>query len=109
MRWIFILVITCFAFSSNGQDFSAYEKKYFNAPELNLPYRYLRPVNFDSSKKYPLLIFLHGAFEKGYDNESQLYIGGRFFLRDSVRTNYPAYVCFRNARKGMCGLILKQK
>jgi predicted peptidase len=59
-----------------------------------MPYRYLRPENFDSSKKYPLLIFLHGAFEKGYDNETQLNIGGRFFLRDSFRKNYPAFILF---------------
>lgn len=41
-----------------------------------------------------LLFFLHGAFEKGFDNEAQLNIGGRFFLRDSIRKNYPAYVLF---------------
>jgi predicted peptidase len=78
----------------SAQDFSAYEKHYYNAPELNLPYRLLRPLNFDASKKYPLIIFLHGAYEKGFDNEAQLNIGGRFFLRDSVRKNYPSYVLF---------------
>ena len=94
MRWnIFLLLIISFCISQ-AQDFSSYEKHYFNAPELNLPYRYLRPEKFDSSKKYPLLIFLHGAFEKGFDNESQLNIGGRFFLKDSIRNNYLAYILF---------------
>lgn len=88
--WILLLLSTVAA----AQDFSAYEKHYYNAPELNLPYRLLRPMNFDSSKKYPLLVFLHGAYEKGFDDEAQLNIGGKFFLRDSVRNKYPAYVLF---------------
>jgi predicted peptidase len=41
-----------------------------------------------------LLIFLHGAYEKGTDNESQLNIGGRYFLADSNRRNFPAFVVF---------------
>jgi predicted peptidase len=94
MRWKFFFGIILFSSFSSAQDFSAYEKHYFNAPELNLPYRYLRPEGFDSTKKYPLLIFLHGANDKGFDNESQLNIGGRFFLRDSIRKNYPAYILF---------------
>jgi predicted peptidase len=89
---LFVLLISSIA--CYAQDFSAYERQYFNAPELNLPYRYLRPDNFDSTKKYPLVVFLHGAHEKGSDNESQLNIGGRFFLRDSIRKNYPAFVLF---------------
>jgi len=94
MRRNLFLICLTFAFGCHGQDFSAYEKHYFNAPELNMPYRYLRPLNFDSSKKYPLLIFLHGAKAKGFDNEVQLNIGGEFFLRDSIRENYASYVLF---------------
>src|SRR3954468_5168296 len=94
MRCFLLIGIILFSCTTNGQDFSAYKKHYFNAPELNMPYRYLRPQNFDSTKQYPLVIFLHGAFEKGFDNESQLNIGGRFFLRDSIRKNYPAFILF---------------
>lgn len=94
MRSKFFFGLIFFSSVCRAQDFSAYEKHYFNAPELNLPYRYLRPKDFDSTKKYPLVIFLHGAYEKGFDNELQLNIGGRFFLRDSIRRNYPAYILF---------------
>ncbi len=58
-----------------------------------LPYRLLQPAG-DTSAAYPLLVFLHGANERGDDNTAQLAIGGRFFLRDSIRKNYPAYVLF---------------
>jgi predicted peptidase len=94
MRWKLFFGVTFFSSVCNAQDFSAYERRYFNAPELNLPYRYLRPDGFDSTKKYPLVIFLHGANDKGFDNESQLNVGGRFFLRDSIRKIYPAYILF---------------
>jgi predicted peptidase len=89
--FIFVLFI---GFFSAAQDFSLYEKHYYNAPELNLPYRLLRPAAYNFSRKYPLLIFLHGPYEKGFDNEAQLSIGGAFFLRDSIRKNYPAFVLF---------------
>lgn len=94
MRRTFLFASIVVSLFCNSQELALYEKRYFNDPQLNLPYRYLRPQSVDSSKKYPLVIFLHGAFEKGFDNEAQLNIGGRFFLRDSVRENYPAYVLF---------------
>lgn len=77
----------------SAQGFSAYQKELFSYGKTTLPYRLLSPAA-DLSKKYPLLIFLHGAFEKGEDNENQLLIGGTFFLRDSIRENYPAYILF---------------
>jgi poly(3-hydroxybutyrate) depolymerase len=39
------------------------------------PYRLLLPANFDSHKKYPVIIFLHGGGETGSDNERQLTAG----------------------------------
>jgi predicted peptidase len=37
-----------------------------------LPYRIYIPENYDSSKSYPLLLALHGAGERGFDNEIQI-------------------------------------
>lgn len=94
MRLCFSILLFCISSSIFAQDFSSYEKHYYDAPEVNVPYRYLRPLHQDLSVRYPLVIFLHGAYQKGFDNESQLAIGGRFFLRDSIRKNYAAYVLF---------------
>lgn len=80
-------------FSAHTQDFSAYSESYFLYRNTELPYRMLLPEEA-GARQYPLLVFLHGAFEKGNDNKTQLTIGGSFFLRDSVRKNYPAYVLF---------------
>lgn len=94
MRLLFCFVMALLLSRSlPAQDFSAYQKNNFTHEQAVLPYRILLP-DADVSQKYPLLIFLHGAFEKGTDNEKQLAIGGRFFLRDSIRKNYPSYVLF---------------
>ena len=80
--------------SSRAQDFSAYMKLEFSKGKKILFYRFLQPQDYDSTKKYPLIIFLHGAGLKGNDNEKQLKVGGAYFLRDSNRIQYPAYVLF---------------
>jgi predicted peptidase len=86
-----LLLLIIISGSCYTQDLSDYEKHIFKTA---LPYRLLRPVQQDSTKKYPLVIFLHGAFEKGTDNELQLNIGGRFFLRPNNRQQFPSYVLF---------------
>jgi predicted peptidase len=73
-----------------AQDLSAYQKEIFHG----LPYRILYPSPFDSLKKYPLVVFLHGAYHKGSDNEAQLEIGGRYFMRTENSRDYPAVVVF---------------
>lgn len=60
----------------------------------NLPYRILFPREYDSTTKYPMLVFLHGVGERGTDNEKQLAIGASYFLKDSVRENYPAFIVY---------------
>lgn len=38
----------------------------------NLPYSLILPKNYDASKKYPVLFYLHGAGERGSDNKIHL-------------------------------------
>lgn len=59
-----------------------------------LPYRVLLPQNFNKSKAYPLMLFLHGAGERGSDNELQLVHGSDLFLKAETRKEYPAIVVF---------------
>ncbi|HYE20442.1 MAG TPA: prolyl oligopeptidase family serine peptidase [Tepidisphaeraceae bacterium] len=37
-----------------------------------MPYRLFRPAGYDSGAKYPLVLFLHGAGERGNNNTSQV-------------------------------------
>ena len=58
----------------------------------NLPYRFLIPRNLDSSKTYPLHVFLHGIGERGRDNEKHVEGLSPYFLSDSICGSYPAFV-----------------
>jgi predicted peptidase len=75
-------------------DLSQYQKKFFADKGDTLLYRVLYPQNFDPSKKYPLIVFLHGSGERGNDNEKQLAHGAKLFLRSDIRRDYPAIVIF---------------
>ena len=59
-----------------------------------LPYRILIPENYNSQSPFPLLLFLHGAGERGSDNKSQLVHGSFLFKSEDFRSNYPAIVLF---------------
>ncbi|MCU0387546.1 MAG: alpha/beta hydrolase-fold protein [Chitinophagaceae bacterium] len=74
---------------------SAYQKhEWIPQSGDTLKYRLLLPADYDSSKKYPLVLFLHGAGERGSDNQKQLIHGANLFLQPQVRENYPAIVVF---------------
>lgn len=47
-------------------------KRVFSYEGFDLLYRIYLPQDLSSGKRYPLLLFLHGAGERGSDNESQL-------------------------------------
>ena len=65
----------------------------------SLPYRILLPKDFDPTKKYPLLVFLHGAGERGSDNALQLTHGSSLFLTPTFREKQPAIVVFPQCPK----------
>ena len=71
-----------------------YLRKEFESAGNTLPYRILYPDNYDKTKKYPLILFLHGAGERGDDNEKQLVHGSRLFLTDANRKAFPAIILF---------------
>ena len=93
---LFLLIIpfSCLLF---GQE---YEKHLFKGTKQTLPFRLLKPENYDSSKRYPLVIFLHGVGERGNDNELQLTHGSDFFLNDELRKEFPAIVVFPQCSEG---------
>jgi len=74
----------------------SYAYKYGTHEEdgLRLPYRILLPEGYDMQKKYPLLLFLHGAGERGADNELQLTHGSELFLAEDFRQRFPAIIVF---------------
>ena len=71
-----------------------YAFKTFTGTQGSLPYRILSPVTIKAGARYPLVLFLHGAGERGTDNQSQLIHGGPVFLDPNNREKYPAFVVF---------------
>lgn len=84
---------------TQAQVNGAFDKGTYLQKTDTLPYRILFPKKFDPSKKYPLVIVLHGAGERGNNNEAQLAYGPKLFLTDSIRDNYPAIVVYPQCPK----------
>ena len=57
-----------------------FEKRKFQPREgATLLYRFLKPAKIEAGKSYPLVLFLHGAGERGDNNEAQLIHGVKTF------------------------------
>ncbi len=96
MRYFILLFLhlTCFAvLAQSPEALAAFEPSvYTSADGYHLPYRVLWPADYNKEaiKRFPLIVFLHGAGERGNDNERQLIHGARMFM-DNQR-NFPAIV-----------------
>ena len=90
----FLLVVCAFFTEGFGQDFTDFKKMTYTSGKDTLPYRILFPQNFDSTKQYPLVVFLHGAGQRGKDNQKQLTNGASLFLKSENRKQFPAVVIF---------------
>jgi predicted peptidase len=62
--------------------------------EHSLPYRLFIPTGYSSSKSYPLVLFLHGAGERGTNNTSQLTAnrGATVWAEPSNQSVNPCFV-----------------
>ena len=57
-----------------------------------LKYRLMSPAKIENNVRYPLVVFYHGAGERGADNVRQLEIGVHRLAKDDYRAAYPCYV-----------------
>lgn len=70
-----------------------YEARMFEAPTgETLPYRLLKPAPQAPGTKVPLVLFFHGAGERGADNQAQLKHGASLFIKPEVYQSFPTYV-----------------
>ena len=58
----------------------------------SLPYRLVKPLNYNPDKKYPLVIAMHGAGGRGTDNTSRAIDAFKFLTTPETREQYPAFV-----------------
>jgi len=57
-----------------------------------ISYRLLSPAKIEPGVKYPVVLFLHGAGERGSDNAVQLIHVVKELASDEMRERYPAFV-----------------
>lgn len=79
---------------SPAQQRDLYKAEHFVYNSDTLNYRIMLPKDFDDSKTYPLVLFLHGAGERGNDNKKQLIHGSSLFASAEKREKFPAIVIF---------------
>lgn len=79
--------------SSAADLASRFERKEFKSNDgSSLLYRFLKPTKIEAGRKYPLVLFLHGAGERGNDNTAQLVHGVKTFATDEFLEKYPCFV-----------------
>ncbi|MBT8319116.1 MAG: prolyl oligopeptidase family serine peptidase [Gramella sp.] len=91
-----LLLVTSGVMAQSKDDF---KREQFISENDTLNYRILLPENFSEQDKYPVVLVLHGAGERGNDNEAQLVHGSDLFLKAENREKFPAIVIFPQAPK----------
>jgi predicted peptidase len=76
----------------SGTEPLVLEKHGYESAGKKLPYRLLRPLSIAEGVTYPLVVFLHGAGERGTDNEKQLVHGVPRFAAKERRERYPCFL-----------------
>lgn len=72
---------------------SAYEAKVFTGGNgKTIPYRQLSPESPQAGQRYPLILFLHGAGNRGTDNKLQLQWTLPVFCSAENRKKHPCFV-----------------
>ena len=92
---LFLIIIFSVISCKQTEIVPEYSKFLFQDSQLN--YRILFPKDFDNTKSYPLVLFLHGIAERGDDNELQLKYVDKVFLNQNNYTNYESVVIFPQA------------
>lgn len=84
------------------EPFEALEYEYTGGEYEQETFRYqlLRPAKLEEGKTYPLILFLHGAGERGDDNEKQLKYLPEYMATPAMREKFPCYLIAPQCRSG---------
>lgn len=78
----------------NAQTFEYRSHKNSAIASYSMPYRLFIPEDYDPGKTYPLVLFLHGAGERGNDNNIQVDAnrGARLWAEAENQASHPCFV-----------------
>lgn len=91
MKYLFSILILCFVNLASGQLYSLFEAKTYDSDLGALNYRLLSPDK-TITEKVPVIVFLHGAGERGDNNQAQLAHVMTEFVSAEARHQYPCYI-----------------
>jgi predicted peptidase len=94
------MLLPILSIAGQAQTFDDFHKQKFTHKGDTLLYRIQYPLHDDASKKYPLVVVLHGSGERGSYNEAQLKWGGDLFANQAIREEFPAIVVFSQCPAG---------
>ena len=82
-------------------DFQVEELKYSGGPYKNETFRYIvmRPAKVEAGKSYPLVLFLHGAGERGTDTKLLQRHLPEMMASADYRGRFPCYFVAPQCRK----------
>ncbi len=86
------------AFAGHTQSIESrlqiFSKEQHTYQKATLPYRIAFPVNYDPTKSYPIILCLHGAGERGTDNETHVRKHGMVtsYANRTNKYNHPCFV-----------------
>ena len=98
-------LVTAIDATTHGAAPDAYEARTVQVTEAGRPvafrYRLLRPAATAAADvRHPLVLFLHGAGERGDDNEKQLKYLPTWLADDEARRRHPCFVLAPQCRAG---------
>jgi len=96
VAWL-ILTVCLLGVASAADPF---EKRTYEYGGKKLLYRMLSPEKIEPGKKYPLVVFLHGAGERGNNNEAQLKHCARKFAEPAIRKKHSCFVIAPQCPRG---------
>ena len=89
------LLVLMFVITTTAMAQTEFSKEVFVSQKGDsLLYRQLNPTSIDADEKYPLVLFLHGAGERGSDNEGQLTHGANMFTNPVNQEKHPTFALF---------------
>lgn len=87
---IALLILT--TYQTRAADLKDFEAREYKDADGNvLLYRLYKPKDYDAAQKYPLILFLHGAGERGNDNKAQVR-DALYFAKDPFQTVQECFV-----------------
>ena len=94
-----LLALTMLGASGTAQEpapIDGFVARQFRGAAGDLPYRLFIPDNYDPSRAYPLIVYLHGAAGVGRDNVAQISggnrIGSHLWTSSELQARHPSFV-----------------